>query len=142
MAVKKKVEKKLKLVIPGGAAVPNQQLGPALGGAGINIGEFIKKFNEQTKERKGDLVPVEISVYGDKTYSMVFKTSPASALLFKAAGIEKGSGKNKATKAGTVTLAQVREIAKHKLPDLNTTDLESAERTVLGSARAAGIEVK
>lgn len=138
----KKVEKKLKLVIPAGKATPAPPVGPIIGGAGINIGEFVKKFNDGTAERVGELVPVEISVYGDRTFSLVFKTPPASNLLLKAAGAEKGSGKNVAAKVGKVTLAQVREIAEKKLVDLNTTSVEQAMETIKGTARSMGIEVK
>ena len=137
----KQIQKKLKLIIPGGKAVPGQQIGPALGAAGINIGEFIKKFNEATAQMVGDLVPVEILVYGDRTFSLVLKTPPASSLLLKAAGVEKGSGKNAAKKAGKVTKAQVRAIAEKKLPDLNTTSVEQAMKSIMGTARSMGIEV-
>jgi large subunit ribosomal protein L11 len=138
----KKVEKKVKLVLPAGKATPAPPVGPIIGGAGINIGEFVKKFNDGTADRLGELVPVEISVYGDRSFSLVFKTPPASSLLLKAAGAEKGSGKNVATKVGKVTLAQVREIAEKKLVDLNTTSLEQAMETIKGTARSMGIEVK
>lgn len=137
----KQVVKKLKLVIPGGAAVPGQKLGPALGQAGIPIGDFVKRFNDATADMKGDLVPAEISVYADRSFDFILKTPPVSSLLFKAAGIESGSGKNNQKKAGQVTMKQVREIAEKKLPDLNATSIESAVKTVLGSARSAGIEV-
>lgn len=137
----KQVAKKLKLVIPGGQAVPGQKLGPALGQAGIPIGDFVKRFNDATAEMKGDLVPTEITVYADRSYDFVLKTPPASFLLFKAAGIEGGSGKNNQKKAGKVTMKQVREIAEKKLADLNTANLESAVKIILGSARSAGIEV-
>ncbi len=137
----KQVIKKLKLVIPGGQAVPGQKLGPALGQAGIPIGDFVKRFNEATADMKGDLVPAEISVYADRTFDFILKTPPASSLLFKAAGIEKGAGKNVQKKAGKVTMKQVREIAEKKLPDLNATDLDAATKIILGSARSAGIEV-
>jgi large subunit ribosomal protein L11 len=138
----KELTKKLKLVIPAGQAVPGQQLGPALGGAGVNIGEFIKRFNAETAAMAGDQVPVEISVYKDRSFDLVYKTPPTSSLLLKAAGVEKGSGKTPVTRAGTVTRAQVREIAERKLPDLSVGSLEAAERTILGTARSMGIEVR
>ena len=138
----KKVIKKLKLQVPGGKAVPNQQLGPALGQAGINIGDFIQKFNAASAKMVGDIVPVEISVYEDRSYDFVLKTPPASRLLLKALGKEKASGKNVAVKAGSVTKKQVEEIAERKLPDLNTTDLAAATRIIAGTARSMGIEVK
>lgn len=139
---KKPEEKKLKLIIPAGKAVPGQQLGPALGQAGIPIGDFVKKFNEATAAMGDVLVPVEITVKPDRTYKMVFKTPPASSLLLKAAKVEKGSGKNVLQKAGKVTKAQVRAIAEQKLPDLNATDIEAAIKIIEGSARSMGIEVQ
>jgi large subunit ribosomal protein L11 len=138
----KKVIKKLKLQIPGGKAVPNQQLGPALGQAGINIGDFIQKVNAASAKMVGDIVPVEISVYEDRSYDFVLKTPPASRLLLKALGKEKGSGKTPAEKAGSVTKKQIEEIAERKLPDLNTTNLEAATKIIAGTARSMGIDVK
>lgn len=137
----KKVVKKLKLQIPGGKATPAQPVGPALGQAGINIGEFVTKFNEATQKMVGDIIPVEISVYEDRTFSFIVKTPPAASLLLKAAGIEKGSGKNATSKAGKVTKAQIREIAEKKLRDLNTDNTEQAMKIIEGSARSMGIEV-
>ena len=138
----KKVAKILRLQIPGGAAVPGQQIGPTLGQAGINIGEFVSRFNEASKEMKGDVVPVVISVYEDRTYDFVLKTPPASKLLLKALGVEKGSGKNIVSKVGTVTKQQLREIAQKKIVDLNANDIERAMKTIAGTARSMGIEVK
>ncbi len=138
----KVVKKKLKLVIQAGKANPAPPIGPALGQAGINIGEFVKQFNDKTSKMMGDLVPVEISVYEDRSFGMVFKTPPATSLILKAIGVEKGSGKNKASKAGTITKAQIREIAEKKLPDLNAHDVEAAMKIIEGSARSAGVEVK
>ncbi len=138
----KKVAKILRLQIPGGAAVPGQQIGPTLGQAGINIGEFVSRFNEASKEMKGDVVPVVISVYEDRTYDFVLKTPPASKLLLKALGVEKGSGKNIVSKVGTVTKQQLREIAQKKMVDLNANDIERAMKTIAGTARSMGIEVK
>lgn len=137
----KKVEKKLKLVIPAGQAQPNQQIGPALGQAGINIGEFIKRFNEGTAQMAGDLIPVEINVYTDRTFDLVYKTPPASSLILKAIKLEKGSGKNATQKVGKISKTQIREIAEKKMPDLNTTDLAAAEKSITGTARSMGVEV-
>ena len=137
----KKVVKKLKLQIPAGKATPAQPVGPALGQAGINIGEFVTKFNEATKAMIGDIIPVEISVHEDRTFSFVLKTPPASNLLLKAAGVEKGAGKSALSKAGKVTKAQVREIAEKKLRDLNTDNVEQAMKIIEGSARSMGIDV-
>jgi large subunit ribosomal protein L11 len=137
----KKVTKKLKLIIPGGKAVPGQALGPALGGAGINIGEFVKRFNEETKKRIGENVPTIIEVFEDRTYKMTYKTEPASGMILKAIKAEKGSGKNKITKAGKITKAQIREIAERKLVDLNANDIEAAMKIIEGSARSMGVEV-
>lgn len=138
----KKVVKKLKLQIPAGKATPAPPVGPALGQAGINIGEFVNKFNEATRPMMGDITPVEISVYEDRTYDFVLKTPPASALLLKALGKESGSGKPNTSKIGTVTKAQVREIAEKKMVDLSAKDIEGAMKIIEGSARSMGIEVK
>ncbi len=138
----KKIVKKLKLQIPGGKATPAQPVGPALGQAGINIGEFVTKFNEATKAMIGDVVPVLISVYEDRTFNFTLKTPPAASLLLKAAGVEKGSGKNTISKAGKVSKTQIREIAEKKLPDLNTGNVEQAMKIVEGTARSMGIEVR
>lgn len=138
----KKLTKKLKLVIPGGKATPAPPIGPALGQAGINIGEFTKKFNDATKDRMGDVVPVVISVYDDRSYDFVLKTPPASSLILKAIKQEKGSGKPNTKKVGIITKAQVKEIAEKKLPDLNATDINAAIRIIEGSARSMGVDVK
>lgn len=138
----KKVVKVLKLQIPGGKAVPGQQLGPVLGGAGINIGDFVKRFNDETKDRVGETVPTVVEVYEDRTYGMTYKIEPASALILKAIGKEKGSGKNVSSKVGTISKKQVSEIAQKKMPDLNATDLEAAERIIAGTARSMGVDVK
>lgn len=137
----KKVVKKLKIQAPAGKATPAPPIGPALGQAGINIGEFVTKFNEATREMMGDIIPVEISVYEDRSFSFVMKTPPASNLLLKAAGIEKGAGKSLLSKAGKVTKAQIREIAEKKLRDLNTDNVDQAMKIIEGSARSMGIEV-
>lgn len=138
----KKVEKTMKLQIEAGKATPAPPVGPALGQAGINIGDFVNRFNEATQEMRGDIIPVVISVYDDRSFDFVLKTPPASRLLLKALGKPKGSGKNLVSKAGTVTKAQVREISEKKMQDLNANDLESADRIIEGTARSMGIEVK
>ncbi|MEK7585456.1 MAG: 50S ribosomal protein L11 [Patescibacteria group bacterium] len=137
----KKVEKKIKLQIQAGKATPAPPVGTALGPAGVNIGDFVNKFNTATRELGDDIIPVELSVYADRTFDFVLKTPPASRLLLKAAGIEKGSGKNLVTKAGKVTQAQVRAIAERKLADLNTRDLEAATRIIAGTARSMGLDI-
>lgn len=138
----KKVTKKLKLQIPGGKANPAPPVGPALGQAGINIGDFVKKFNDATKDRMGEITPVVISVYDDRSYDFILKTPPATSLILKAAGIEKGSGKHAEKKAGTITKAQVREIAEKKMVDLNANNIEAAMKIIEGSCRSCGVEVK
>ncbi len=137
----KKVVGMVKLQIPAGQANPSPPVGPALGQHGVNIMEFCKSFNAQTKNMEGTIIPVVITIYADRSFSFVTKTPPAAVLLKKAAGIVKGSGEPNRTKVGQVTRAQVKEIAQTKLPDLNTTRLESAIRTVEGAARSMGIEI-
>jgi len=138
----KEVVNRLKLQIPGGKANPAPPVGPALGQAGINIGDFVSKFNEATAQMVGDIVPVEIRVYKDRSYDFVLKTPPASSLILKAAGVQKGSGKNLVKKAGSITRAQVQEIAERKMADLNANDTEAGIRIIEGTARSMGIEVK
>jgi large subunit ribosomal protein L11 len=138
----KKIIKQVKLQIPAGKANPAPPVGPALGQAGINIGDFVNKFNEATREKMGSIIPVVISVYEDRSYDFVCKTPPASNLILKKLGKEKGSGKNKVSKVGTLSLAQVREIAEEKLPDLNTNDVDQAMKIIAGTARSMGVEVK
>ncbi len=138
----KKVVKILKLQIPGGAAVPGQQLGPVLGSAGINIGEFVKRFNDETKDRRGETVPTVVEVYDDRTYGMSYKVEPASALILKAIGKEKGSGTPNTSKIGKLTMSQVKEIAEKKMPDLNASDLDAASKIIAGTARSMGVDVK
>ncbi len=137
----KKVVKKIKLQIPAGKATPTPPVGPALGHAGVNIGEFITKFNEATRPMMGDIIPVEISVYDNRSFDFVLKTPPASNLILKAIGVEKGSGTNLTKKAGKITMAQVREIAEKKMPDLNANDIDAAMKQIMGSARSMGVEV-
>ena len=138
----KKIIKKLKLQIPGGKATPAPPIGPALGQASINISEFVTKFNAATTKMIGDIIPVEISVYDDRSFSFVTKVSPASRLILKAIGKDKGSGKNLESKIGTMTMTEVREIAEKKMPDLNAASIEAAMRTVQGTARSMGVVVK
>ena len=132
----------LKLQIPGGKAVPGQALGPALGSAGINIGEFVKRFNDETKTRVGELIPTIIQVYDDRSYKLIYKTEPASKMLLKILGKESGSGKPNSVKIGTVTKAQVKAIAEKKMADLNANDINAAVKMIEGTARNMGIEVK
>ena len=138
----KKITKKLKLQIPAGKATPAPPVGTALGPAGINIGDFVNKFNEATRPMMGDIIPVEISVYEDRSYDFILKTPPASRLILKAIGKEKGSGKNLVSRAGTITKAQIKEIAEKKKPDLNANDEAAAMRIIEGTARSMGIDVK
>lgn len=138
----KKVVKKIKIIADGGNATLTPAMGQVLGPAGINIGEFVKRFNEASKDMRGNLVPAEISVYDDRSYEFVLKTPPVSSLILKALGKEKGSGRPNTEKIGTITKAQVKEIAEKKLPDLNATDIEQAMKIVAGSARSMGVDVK
>jgi large subunit ribosomal protein L11 len=138
----KKITKKIKLQIQAAKATPAPPLGPALGQAGINIGDFVTKFNAATQKMAGDKVGVSITVYEDRTYDFVVKTPPVTGLILKAAGVEKGSGKNASHKVGKITRAQALEIANKKKADLNAKDDEGAINIVAGSARSMGIEVK
>lgn len=138
----KKVIKKVKVIAPAGKATPAPPLGPTLGQAGVNIGDFTKKFNDATKSMAGDMIPVVISVYEDRTYDFVLKTPPASSLILKALGKEKGSGKPNLSKVGTLTKAQLKDIAAKKMPDLNANDIEAAMKVIEGTARQMGVEVK
>jgi 50S ribosomal protein L11 len=139
---KKKLVKTFTLQLPAGAATPAPPVGPALGQHGVNIMEFVKQYNAATESQRGDIVPAEISVYEDRTFSFVLKTPPAARLLVKAAGIEKGSGVPHRDKVGSITRAQLREIAQKKMPDLNANDIESAEKIIAGTARSMGITIK
>jgi len=139
---KKEVSNVVKLQIPAGKANPAPPVGPALGQAGVNIQEFCTKFNEKTREQMGNIIPVEITVYKDRSFTFITKTPPAAALLLKAAGIEKGSGEPNSEKVGSVTREQVREIAEIKMPDLNANDIEAAMKIIEGSARNMGITVE
>jgi len=137
----KKVTGQIKLQIPAGQASPAPPVGPALGQAGVNIMDFCKAFNARTQSENGMIIPVVITVYADRSYTFITKTPPAAVLLKKAAGIEKASGEPNREKVGTVTRAQVEEIAKTKDPDLNAASLEAAMRIIEGTARSMGIEV-
>ncbi len=137
----KKVMAKIKLQIPAGAANPSPPVGPALGQHGVNIMEFCKAFNAKTQDQKGMIIPVIITVYQDRSFTFITKTPPASVLLMKAAKIDKGSGEPNKNKVGKVTMAQVEEIAKIKMPDLTAKDMDAAMRTIMGTARSMGIEV-
>jgi len=137
----KKVIGVIKLQCPAGKATPAPPVGPALGQYGINIMEFVKTYNERTASQVGTIIPVEISVYDDRSFSFITKTPPAAELLRKAAGVEKGSGTNLKVQAGTVTRAQVLEIARTKLPDLNANDEAAAAKIIEGTARSMGIVV-
>ena len=138
----KKVVGQIKLHIPAGKATPAPPVGPALGQHGVNIMDFCKNFNARTAKEGGILTPVVITVYQDHSYTFITKTPPASVLLAKAAGVEKGSGTPNKDKVGKVTRAQVEEIAKQKMPDLNCFDLEQAKLIVAGTARSMGIEIE
>jgi len=138
----KKILTTIKLQIQAGKANPAPPIGPALGQHGLNIQEFCTKFNDATKDKMGDIIPVELTVFEDRTYTMKFKTPPTAELLKKAAKIAKGSGKPNLEKVGTVTRAQVKEIAEIKMPDINANDINAAMRIVEGTARQMGIEVK
>ncbi len=138
----KKVVAEIKLQIPAGAANPSPPVGPALGQRGVNIMEFCKQFNAQTQAQAGLVIPVIVTVYGDRSFTFILKSPPASILLLKAAGLEKGSATSGKNKVGKVTRAQVEEIAKTKVKDLTASDLEAAVRTIEGTARSMGIEVQ
>jgi len=137
----KKVTGFIKLQVPAAAANPAPPVGPALGQHGVNIGEFIKRFNDQTSDRKGVVIPVIITVYADRSFTFITKTPPAAVLLLKAAKVAKGSGVPNKDKVGKVTKAQVEEIAKLKMPDLNAYNIEGAMRIIEGTARSMGLEV-
>ena len=138
----KKIKTIIKLQLAAGAATPAPPVGTALGPQGINIQDFCKQFNDQTREMHGDVVPAEITIYEDRSFSFILKTSPASAMLKKAAGVEKGSKDPLKTKVGKVSRADIRSIAEKKMQDLNANDLEAAERIIMGTAKNMGIEVR
>ena len=138
----KKEVAKIKLQIPAGAANPSPPVGPALGQHGLNIMGFCKEFNARTMEQNGTIIPVVITVYADRSFTFITKTPPASVLIMKAAKIEKGSGEPNRNKVGSLTMAQIEEIAKLKLPDLNAASIEAAVKSIAGTARSMGIDVK
>ncbi len=138
----KKVKTIIKVQIPAGKATPAPPIGPALGQHGLNIQEFCTKFNAETKDKMGDIVPVEISVFEDRTYTLKYKTPPTSELIKKAAGVKKGSGDPLKQKVGSINKQQVKEIAEKKMPDLNAKDIEGAMKTVEGTARNMGIKIE
>ena len=141
MAKKKEVVTQIKLQIPGAEANPAPPVGPALGQHGLNIMEFCKAFNEKTKDNKGLILPVVISVYSDRTYTFIIKTPPAAVLIKRTIKLEKGSSEPNKTKAGTITKAQLEEIAKTKMPDLNANDVNAAMKIIAGTARSMGVQV-
>ena len=141
MAKTKEIVGEIKLVIPGGGATPAPPVGPALGAKGVNIGVFVKQFNDATAQLKGETIPVVITVYKDKTFSFVLKQPPVSAQIRKAAKIEKGSGTPNAMDGGKITKAQVKEIAQKKIAEMTASSLEAAMKTVAGTARSMGVVV-
>jgi large subunit ribosomal protein L11 len=141
MPPKKKLAAIIKLQIQAGAANPAPPVGPALGQHGVNIMEFCKAYNAATESQRGQIIPVEISVYEDRSFTFVTKTPPAARLLLKAAGIDKGSGEPHTNKVGSVTMDQVREIAQTKMEDLNANDVDQAAKIIAGTARSMGITV-
>lgn len=138
----KKEIAKIKLQIPAGAANPSPPVGPALGQHGLNIMAFCKEFNARTQDQKGMIIPVVITVYADRSFTFITKTPPAAVLILKAAKLEKGSGEPNRNKVGKITHAQVEEIAKQKMPDLNAASLDAAVKTIAGTARSMGIEIQ
>src|SRR4029077_13486089 len=139
---KKKLIKTFTLQLPAGQATPAAPAGPSLGQHGVHIMEFVKAYNAQTEGQRGDIVPAEISVFEDRTFSFILKTPPAARLLIKAASVPKGSGTPQSVKVGSITRAQLREIAEKKMSDLNANTVEMAERTIAGTARSMGITIK
>ena len=139
---KKKVAALVKVQLNAGQATPAPPVGTALGPHGVNIMDFVKQYNAATESQRGNIIPVEISIYEDRSFTFITKTPPAPELIKKAAGVEKGSGEPNRAKVGTMTKAQVREIAQIKMPDLNANDIEAAERIIAGTARSMGIKVE
>lgn len=142
MPPKKKVKSLIKLQIQAGAATPAPPVGPALGAAGVNMMEFVKAYNAATEHQRGNIIPVEITVYEDRSFTFVTKTPPAAELIKKAAGLHKGSATPHTDKVGSITMAQAREIAETKMPDLNANDIDAAAKIVAGTARSMGITVE
>src|SRR5688572_10151450 len=139
---KKEIKAKVKLQLPGGQATPAPPVGPALGQHGVNIGEFVSKFNERTRDFQGTTVPVELTVYVDRTFDFILKSPPASVLIRKAVGLAKGSGTPSRETLGTITREQLEQIAKTKMKDLNARDLEGAVRQIMGTCRSMGVKVE
>ncbi|MQA97148.1 MAG: 50S ribosomal protein L11 [Streptosporangiales bacterium] len=142
MPPKKKVAAIVKVQLPAGQATPAPPVGTALGPHGVNIMDFCKQYNAATESQRGNIIPVEITIYEDRSFTFITKTPPAPRLILKAAGIDKGSGEPHKTKVGKITRDQVREIAQTKMPDLNAGDLDAAEKIIAGTARSMGIEVQ
>jgi large subunit ribosomal protein L11 len=142
MPPKKKLVKTFTLQLPAGQATPAPPVGPALGQHGVNIMEFVKRYNAETESQRGDIIPAQISVYEDRSFTFVLKTPPAARLLIKAAGVQKGSGVPQRDKVGSITRAQLREVAEKKMADLNANDIEQAEKIIAGTARSMGITVR
>jgi large subunit ribosomal protein L11 len=142
MPPKKKIAALVKVQLQAGQATPAPPVGTALGPHGVNIMDFCKQYNAATESQRGNVIPVEITIYEDRSFSFVTKTPPAAQLILKAAGVDKGSGEPHKTKVGSVTRDQIREIAATKMPDLNAKDLDAAEKIVAGTARSMGIDVK
>src|ERR1700759_2141642 len=142
MPAKKKIAGLIKLQIQAGAATPAPPVGPALGQHGVNIMDFCKQYNAETESQRGNVVPVEITVYEDRSFDFITKTPPAARMILKAAGVEKGSGEPHKTKVATISRDQVREIAQTKMADLNANDIDAAEKIIAGTARSMGITVQ
>ncbi|MBK0331249.1 50S ribosomal protein L11 [Brachybacterium halotolerans subsp. kimchii] len=142
MAPKKKIASIIKLQIQAGQATPAPPVGPALGAAGVNMMEFVKAYNDRTADQRGNIIPVEITVYEDRSFTFVTKTPPAAELIKKAAGLQKGSATPHTDKVGKISMDQVREIAETKMPDLNANDIDAAAKIVAGTARSMGITVE
>lgn len=138
----KKVTKIIKLQVPAGAATPAPPVGTVLGPAGVNIGEFVNQFNTATRELAGSIIPVIMTVYDDRTFTMIYKKPPAARLLLKIAKQDKGSGKPHSSKIGSITEAQLEEVAREKMEDMNTTDIEQAKKIMAGTARSMGLDIK
>jgi large subunit ribosomal protein L11 len=142
MPPKKKLVKTFTLQLPAGQATPAPPVGPALGQHGVNIMEFVKAYNARTESQRGDIIPAQISVFEDRSFTFELKTPPAARLLLKAAGVPKGSGTPQSLKVGSISRAQLREVAEKKMSDLNANDIEEAEKIIAGTARSMGITVK
>ena len=141
MPPKKKLVKTFTLQLPAGQATPAPPVGPALGQHGVNIMEFVKRYNAETESMRGDIVPAQISVYEDRSFQFILKTPPAAQLLIKAAGVQKGSGTPQSAKVGAISKEQLREIAQKKMADLNANDIEAAEKIIAGTARSMGVTI-